>query len=374
VRNGDRWRAAHVAKDGSMQVQRVGVALGGSVTLPAAYVAEHVDLGYAVTAHRAQGITVDTSHVVVSGTTTRENLYVSMTRGRESNTAYVALDKPDERHSPPEPDEVSARTVLYGVLQHSGAECSAHQMIVDEQERWSSIAQFAAEYETIAAAAQRDRWIRLLERSGLTDAQVEAVLTSASFGPLTAELRRAESNHHDVDRLLPALVRRRSFDDAEDIGAVLISRLQEAARPGQGRRRPDPKLVVGLIPVADGPMSLDMEKALTERHDLMESRALTLADQAVESKARWLKRLGTPPRSDAARRRWLHEVRTVAAYRDRYGAEERSALGEPRSEAQKLDAARAEQAITRARAIREEAAAAEEGRSRAVEQGGRAIG
>jgi hypothetical protein len=269
---------------------------------------------------------------------------------------------------------VSARTVLYGVLQHSGAEVSAHQTIMDEQERWSSIAQLAAEYETIAAAAQRDRWIRLMERSGLTDSQVEAVLTSESFGPLTAELRRAESNHHDVDRLLPALVRRRSFDDAEDIGAVLISRLQKAARPSQGRRRPRPDLVVGLIPVADGPMTIEMEKALSERRDLMESRALTLADQAVESKARWLKRLGTPPSSDAARSRWLHEVRTVAAYRDRYGVEERSVLGEPRSEAQKFDAARADQAIRRARALCAEKATAEEGRSRAVEMGGRAIG
>ena len=41
---------------------------------------------------------------------------------------------------------------------------------------------------------------------------------------------------------------------------------------------------------------------------------------------------------------------------------------------QQLAAARAEQAIRRARGICEEAAAAEEGRSRAVEQGGRAIG
>ena len=109
--------------------------MGGTVTLPAAYVAEHVDLGYAVTAHRAQGLTVDTSHVVVSCATTRENLYVSMTRGREANIAYVALDKPDEVHAPPESDEVNARTVLYGVLKHSGAELSAHQMIVEEQEQ-----------------------------------------------------------------------------------------------------------------------------------------------------------------------------------------------------------------------------------------------
>lgn len=80
VRNGDRWRVTHVNKDGSMNVTRASSGDGGSVNLPAAYVAEHVDLGYAVTAHRAQGITVDTAHVVVSHATTHENLYVSMSR------------------------------------------------------------------------------------------------------------------------------------------------------------------------------------------------------------------------------------------------------------------------------------------------------
>jgi len=48
----------------------------------------------AVTAHRAQGLTVDTAHVVAAQTTTRENLYVAMTRGRESNIANVALGLP----------------------------------------------------------------------------------------------------------------------------------------------------------------------------------------------------------------------------------------------------------------------------------------
>ncbi len=371
VRNGDRWTVTRVHNDGSMQVQRLGLAVGGSVTLPAAYVAEHVDLGYAVTAHRAQGMTVDTSHVVVTGSTTRENFYVSMTRGRDSNIAYVALDKPDEGHAPPEPDEVNAHTVLYGVLQHIGGELSALQMIAAEQDRWASLAQLAAEYETIGAVAQRDRWVAAIRRSGLTDAEVEQVLASESFGPLTAELRRAEANHHDVDRLLPALVARRSLDDAEDIGAVLISRLQKAAQSKRGSRRPSRRLVVGLIPVADGPMSEKMARALTERADLMEARAMTLAEKAAEDKAAWLKRLGTVPATAGARRRWLHEVRTVAAYRDRYGVEGPRVLGEPRTDAQKLDAARAEQAIRRARAIADDAASAQEGRSQALESHGR---
>lgn len=374
VRNGDRWTVTRVHNDGSTQVRRLGVDFGGTVTLPAAYVAEHVDLGYAVTAHRAQGMTVDTSHVVVTGSTTRENFYVSVTRGRDSNIAYVALDKPDEGHAPPEPDEVNAHTVLYGVLQHLGGELSAHQMIVAEQERWSSVAQLAAEYETIGAVAQRDRWVAAIKKSGLTEAQVEQVLTSQSFGPLTAELRRAEAKHYDVEKLLPAVVASRALDDAEDIGAVLISRVQKAAQPRRGKRRPTPKLIAGLIPVADGPMSPEMAEVLTELADLMEGRAMTLAEQAVEDKAPWLKRLGTPPTTEATRGRWLHEVRTVAAYRDRYRVEERRTLGEPKNEAQKLDASRAEQAIRRARAIAEDAANAQDGRRRTIEARGQAIG
>jgi conjugative relaxase-like TrwC/TraI family protein len=365
VRNGDRWRVTHVNKDGSMTVSRLGSSTTGSstgfVTLPAAYVVEHVDLGYAVTAHRAQGITVDTAHVVVSSATTRENLYVSMTRGSEANTAYVALDHPDEVHAPSEPDEVTARTVLYGVLKHSGAELSAHQTITEEQERWSSIAQLAAEYETIAAVAQRDRWISLLEDCGLTGEQLVSVLESDSFGPLTAEPRRAEANRHDVNQLLPALVAQRSLEDANDVGAVLISRLRRAGRPARGKRPSQRKHIVGLIPLAKGPMTLEMSTALRARQTLLEARATALADKAVESDEPWLKRLGTPPSTDAGRTRWLNQVRTVAAYRDRYQVDTSSALDEPRTEAQRLDAAQAQQAIRRARAILQQEAAPRSG-------------
>ncbi|QSR31280.1 conjugal transfer protein [Nocardioides sp. S5] len=372
VRNGDRWRVTGVGKDGSVTVQRLDVK-GESVTLPAAYVAVHVELGYAVTAHRAQGITVDTSHVVVSRATTRENLYVSMTRGREVNIAYVALDKPDEIHAPPEPDEVNGRTVLYGVLKHSGADLSAHQMIVEEQERWSSIAQLAAEYETIAAVAQRDRWVGLVGNCGLTDDQVDLVLGSDSFGPLTAELRRAEANGHDVGRVLPALVAQRSLEDAQDVGAVLISRLRKKALPERGRRAAHHGHIAGLIPAARGPMSPEMMTALAERHRLMESRAAVLALNAVGADASWLKRLGTPPVSDADRRRWLNEVRTVAAYRDRYQVDGPSALGEVRHTVQNFDVARAQQAIRRARAIADDADRTQNGGDLSIDRQRRAL-
>src|SRR3546814_10860612 len=162
-----------------------------------------------------------------------------MTRGRESNTVYVALDNPDDTHTPPQEGDVNARTVLYGILQRSGAELSAHQTITAEQDQWSSIAQLAAEYETIAADAQHDRWVDLIGSCGLIDDGAAQLLLSDSFGPLTAEFRRAEANGYDLATLLPKLVANRGLADAVDVGAVLISRLHHGtAQPRRfGRRR-----------------------------------------------------------------------------------------------------------------------------------------
>ncbi|MFL0536514.1 AAA family ATPase, partial [Micrococcus luteus] len=95
VRNGDRWTVTEVRDDGALTLHRAGRTWGASVVVPAEYAAEHLDLGYAVTSYRAQGITVDSSHVLADASMTRETFYVAMTRGREENIAYVAVDKPD---------------------------------------------------------------------------------------------------------------------------------------------------------------------------------------------------------------------------------------------------------------------------------------
>ena len=351
VRNGDRWAVTDVRSDGSMVLQRAGRAWGATVLLPADYVAEHLDLGYAVTSYRAQGITTDTAHVLVDSGMTRENLYVAMTRGRDANVAYVAVDKLDATHEVPHPgdnNEATGRSVLYGVLHHVGAELSAHETIVSEQESWGSIAQLAAEYETIAAAAQRDRWAALISSSGLTTAEAVGAIDSESFGPLTAELRRAEANHHDVDAMLPRLVRARGFKDAEDIAAVLHHRVAAAsARPaGAGRVRRSPRLIVGLIPEASGHMSDDMRRALDERRDLIEQRGDAVLDTALATGTPWIVELEEVPTDSRQLAAWRSSARVIAAYRDRYRITDASALGlPPESVAQKIDRARAEAAL-----------------------------
>jgi conjugative relaxase-like TrwC/TraI family protein len=320
VKNGDRWRITDIRKDGSVVVRRLDPKRRGSAVLPAEYVAEHVDLGYAITAHRAQGITVDTAHVVVTSSTTRENLYVSMTRGRDANIAYVALDQPDNSHSTPEPEDVSAPTVLYGVLQHSGANKSAHQTIEDEYSTYVGIDRLAAELETLAVEAQHERFIDLLRRSGLSDAEHTAVTESTAFGPLAAALRRAEANHHDLERLVPRVVAQHGLADAEDAAAVLTYRIDKAASAvPRGKRGGRPQLIAGLIPEPLGPMSDENRHAIDERKHLIEARGRALAEAAVEKRPAWMRRLGSPPADPRARERWVVEVSTVAAFRDRYG-------------------------------------------------------
>lgn len=111
VKNGDRWVVTRTADDGSVTVRREHSRWRATITLPAEYVASDLELGYATTAHRAQGSTVDTAHAIVaSPEMTRESLYVSMTRGREANHVYVATDEAHlEQHQHREDLKMTAR-------------------------------------------------------------------------------------------------------------------------------------------------------------------------------------------------------------------------------------------------------------------------
>jgi conjugative relaxase-like TrwC/TraI family protein len=166
VKNGDTWTVIARHDDGALAVRRE--AGGPAVVLPAAYTAEHVELGYATTAFRAQGATVDTAHAVISGASmTREVLYVALTRARQSNRAYVCTDVLPEPLQGFADVAPTSRGVLTAVLSHVGAATSAHEVRFEEAEAVGSIRTLAAEYETIAHLAEAPHWTALLERSGV---------------------------------------------------------------------------------------------------------------------------------------------------------------------------------------------------------------
>jgi conjugative relaxase-like TrwC/TraI family protein len=135
VKNGDQWTVLGGRRDGSLTARRVGGGSGNTVDLPADYVREHVELGYATTAHRAQGQTVDTAHALVTGPRmTRESLYVAMTRARHANHVYVATDYSPDADTDHVPGERRhPREILTAVLNNSGAELAASESIQSEQ-------------------------------------------------------------------------------------------------------------------------------------------------------------------------------------------------------------------------------------------------
>jgi hypothetical protein len=266
VRNGDRWKITAITADGSAIARRAGLDRGGSAVLPADYVKEHVDLGYAVTGFRSQGVTVDTSHVVVTEATSRESLYVAMTRGRAENTVYVATrDTPDDS-SHLSDSEKTAIEVLTGIMKNSAAGQSAHQAKRAEEDRWQNIGQLLNECQTLIGIA-RKRW----------DTQ-----------------------------------------PAEAKAAWLLDR---SVRPS--RREP----IAGLVREPAIPMATDIRKALEVRRQAIETRITTLANQALAESPPWLKDLGPRPADLQGRYRWNQALRTVIAYRDAYSVTSDSALG-----------------------------------------------
>lgn len=339
VKNGDRWIITATNSDGSIRVRRQHSRWRTTLTLPASYVADNLELGYAITTHRAQGMTVDTAHAIVaSPEMTRESLYVAMTRGREENQVYVVTDEHHlEAHQHRADLQMTARSILYGILQHIGAEASAHHTISAEQDVWGSVAQLAGEYETLVVEAQHQRWIGLFEAGGLAAPVIDDLVESDSYGVLTAELRRLEADGHDVDRLLPAVIRAGNLDAVQDLGSILRHRMLRATSRYQPSPRRAAGRIVGLIPRAAGPMSDAMRTALDERERLIHDRVTALATQAVEQGEPWTRIV--PDQLDAEQ---LHHLRVVLAYRDRWGITASSALGAiPDADVQRVDYERA---------------------------------
>jgi len=347
VKNGDTWTVVARCDDGALAVGRE--AGGPAVVLPATYTAEHVELGYATTAFRAQGATVDTAHAVISGPSmTREVLYVALTRARESNRAYVCTDALPEPLQGFANAPITGRGVLTAVLSHVGAATSAHEVRAEEAEAAASIRTLAAEYETLAHLAEAPHWTALLRTSGLRPDQVRTVEDAPAFGALTTALRRAEAHGLPLEATLPRLAERADVG-AVDLASVLHERVARWTDASiAGARGHAPRLVGGLLPVAMHVDDGDASAALHARERLIDDRAATLVSRARAAGAPWLLQLGRMPVDAVGRADWEARARTVAAYRDRYGVVDQSG---PLSEGVGLDRQQASARVTAAAAL-----------------------
>ncbi|MFD7311029.1 MobF family relaxase [Promicromonospora sp. NPDC059942] len=226
VRNGDLWRVTARDDNGALQARHLET--GATVVLPADYVAQHVELGYAATIHRVQGMTVDTSHAMVGVGMTRNELYTAITRGADSNRVYVETDDVLDLDPHRQPDlERAVLNALKGVLDRDGEEQSASRVIEDEWDYAHSLARLVPEYEdAYLAFLEPDRVGRLAEavRSVLPGRVADRVLGDEVWPVLAKRLSMHEAAGTD-----PATVVRRAagtgFGNARSIAKVLHHRI-----------------------------------------------------------------------------------------------------------------------------------------------------
>lgn len=336
VKNGDRWQITHHYDDGSLAARRLGkgdIPRGKALVLPAGYVRKDLELGYASTIHRAQGSTVDTAHALIDPEkAARELFYVALTRGRESNHAYVV--QPDPHEVEPHLDQPETKTVteqLARVLARSDAELSATETLKLEADRHASLTTLLDEYDVLAREAQVDQWAALLDVAPFPEDVADDVFTSPYYDHLEGALARHEAVGHDVTAILTALAPSLTpGEDQTDPAAQLATSIDQATMHLPEGRSTRARRVAGLIATPTEPIPNDMQAALSERAALIEAAAQQALHRAINAGEDWTARIGRPSANRCARTAWLTAAATIALYRHRYDVTGAAPLGNPK--------------------------------------------
>jgi hypothetical protein len=321
VKNGDVWAVTGRHANGDLTVRHHDH--GGSVRLPAGYVAGNVELAYATTVHRAQGMTVDAAHVLVDKMMTRESLYVALSRGRASNRAYVVTDEAldVDLHVPPGPP-LDALDVLRGVLARESSEHSATETINETLQAAESLATLVPQYLDAFARAVLTDDLEAAVRAGLRDAGGRDLEDRVSASPAWRQLLLACAGDQPT-ALVAEAVRSRLLDGgdpAQDPAAVLAWRVPRlvADNPGCGAGAGDP-FRPPWLPAPSGVMAEGPAGRWgIEQDRLIASRVQALVEQVAVNPPPWAAGMRPRPEPGAERDRWEADVGMVVAYRDQF--------------------------------------------------------
>ena len=196
--------------------------------VPRSYLARSAELAYAGNVHVAQGRTVDTAHLLVTGTLSRQALYVGMTRGRQANTAHVITGKTaPPGHQPYQ--QATPESVLASVLQRDAGDLSATEQVRQAQDQSGGTGHLL----TLWSAGIRHTLYTDI------DQQIKARLTETgawrydrehSRTVLQQQLRAAQLAGHDISALINQITAA-PMDRARSITSVLHHRLQRLNLP-----------------------------------------------------------------------------------------------------------------------------------------------
>ena len=240
VRNRARWTITHVHPDHTITV----AGTSGTVRLPAPYVRDHVELAYTSTGHAAQGRTVQHALVVIDKPTDLRNLYVPLTRGTESNHAYLAVT-----------GEETARDVFAQCLSTDWIDRPAHERHADlagQQLHHPGL------LDPVRLRAMLDRRSDIIEHLDEAREDIETIpdaLTSAKKEHRAAETKledlrtRLDEAHAAVAEYDRPLKRRRHAEDlaqAQSAVHALPRQIDQASTRVRSLARRIEQLEVGL--------------------------------------------------------------------------------------------------------------------------------
>ena len=238
VKNGDRWTVLKVTGGGGLTVRHH--RNGRTVRLPASYVQESVELGYATTVHTAQGVTADTMHGLVTGEESRQQLYTMLTRGRIANHLYLQVVGDGDPHSLIRPETVhpsTATELLEQILARDGAARSATTLQRDQHDPAVRLGDAAARYvDALHVAAEDLAGREVVEALDVAAEQIVPGLTDEPAWPtLRAHLLLLAAHGTDPVAQLAAAAGSRELDSADDRAAVLDWRLDDTGHRNAGQ-------------------------------------------------------------------------------------------------------------------------------------------
>ena len=294
--------------DAQVRRQRLDGTWTGPFRIPRAYLAASAELAYAGNIHVAQGRTVDTAHLLVTDSLSRQALYVGMTRGRESNTAYVVTGKAaPPGHQPYQ--QATPESVLAATMQRDADDLSATEQIRQAQE-WATGTGHLLTLWSAAVKQTLHPQIHERIKARLTESEAWRYQREHSRQALQHKLRAAQFAGHDINALIDRITDA-PMDRARSISSVLHGRLQRLALPDLrhdvtwAQRTP-----------ADAPAAVH-ELAAT-----LDDRARALGERLAASPQPWLARqLGVlaPGASPALREEYTRRAGIAAAYREAAG-------------------------------------------------------
>jgi hypothetical protein len=243
VKNGDRWIVQAITGSGDLDVQHLYHR--HRIRLPAAYVETSAELGYALTVHAAQGVSVDTMQGLATGEESRQQLYTMLTRGRAANHLYLQVVGDGDPHSIIWPETVRPSTptdLLEQILARDDEARSATTLHRDLHDKAARLGEATRRYvDALHVAAENLAGTQGV--AALENAAHEAVpgLTDEPAWPSLRGrlLLRAASGTDPIEQLLRA-VNSRELESADGQAAVLGWRLDDT--DNQNRFRPLPWL------------------------------------------------------------------------------------------------------------------------------------